>query len=49
MIVAFDLIVVNARGLPGRGRRETTFMARPEVLGGKGRNREREIGWDLIS
>ena len=50
LIVMFVLIVVNACGLPGGvGWGDATFMALPEVLGGKGRNREREIGWDLIS
>ena len=48
-IVAFVMIVVNARGIPGGGWVDETVMARPEVLGGKVRKREREIGWDLIS
>ena len=28
---------------------DATVMAHPEALGGKGHNREREIGWALIS
>ena len=50
MIVAFVLIVVNTRGIPGGGGWvPVTVMALPEVFGGKCQNIEREIGGDLIS
>ena len=48
-IVVLVLIAVNVHGLSGGSWGDPTAMSHPEVLGVKGRNRERRIGWDLIS